>query len=290
MLARATSILKKPLETFRLLSYTKPQTLAITQHHRLHPTKKTRYFIVPLPIKTPTQQLINLPTTAPTSQRAVVSKNYSIAVFYGEGIKTTDITVDFVVRTSPTISTTKAPFPMQKQKNFSIKNNYINPSDPAVVALVARVGVDQDILTTAARMYEFVLGYLTYGNVTDGLYSYRDAIKMRTVDCGGFCTLLASLLGNVGIESRLVVGFLATPKKNASLIMHVWLEIVLPDRTTFPLDPSVDWRRRKGQSTRWGGFGFVGSDRIVFSYGADHTITIGESSCVVPFFQQPTLI
>ncbi|MBI2641154.1 transglutaminase domain-containing protein, partial [Candidatus Roizmanbacteria bacterium] len=120
-------------------------------------------------------------------------------------------------------------------------------------------------------------------------------------DCGGFSTFLASLLQSIGIPSRLVVGFLiieSVLKRISSMFhvprftfhdlsMHAWLEVLLPNNSWFPLDPSIEWRRANSLTKREGGFGFIPADRLVVSFGQDFTLNIQGETYRVDLLQNP---
>ena len=186
-------------------------------------------------------------------------------------------------------------------KIFLTPNRFINGNDPKIKSLAKKVlGQETNLLKMVKKLYDFTLEYLTYGKPIDGLYPYSQALKKIT-DCGGFSTFLASLLQSKNIPSRLVVGFLI--KKNVikdllntfhvlsytfdDLFMHAWLEILLPDGSFFPLDPSIEWKRKKGQTQRQGGFGFIPADHLVTSYGCDFELKIKGKNYKIDLLQKP---
>jgi len=110
-------------------------------------------------------------------------------------------------------------------------------------------------------------------------------------DCGGFSTFLASLLQTVNIPSRLVVGFLI--KKdwvsriltfNFSLLtfnflkIHAWLEVMLPNKSWFPIDASTSK------------FGQIPANRLVTSFGCDFNIKINNSNYQIDLLQKPVYL
>lgn len=159
-------------------------------------------------------------------------------------------------------------------------------------------------LAIIRKQYDFTLDYLTYGNPIDGLHSYKQAMSERITDCGGFSTYLAHLLHNQNITSRLVVGFLL--KQNFlskildtldsrlltldSLSMHAWLEAKLPDGSWFPLDSSIEWRRKNNLTKREGGFGYLPADRLVTSFGQDFKLNINGRIYQVDILQKPVYL
>lgn len=124
---------------------------------------------------------------------------------------------------------------------------------------------------------------LTYASPIPGLYSAREAIETKKVDCGGFDTLFVSLCLACGIPARVVCGFWT----EAEQAMHAWAEAMLPDGTWIPVDPSIEWLRARGRTKRPGEVGYTGSDRVIYSYGCDLPLTIDEETTVVAILQTP---
>lgn len=131
------------------------------------------------------------------------------------------------------------------------------------------------------RCYHYVVRVLRYGNPILELYSVRDALRLEAVDCGGFSTMVAALLLARSIPARLNVGFLS----GASGGMHAWLEARLSGGAWLPLDPSLDNLRRAGRTQRSGGYGYVGSDHVVCSFGSDVPIEISSGRYRVALLQ-----
>lgn len=184
-------------------------------------------------------------------------------------------------------------------------NSLINGKDKTIINITKKIiGTEKRIDIIAKKLYIFTLEYLTYGKPIEGLYPYSQALKERVTDCGGFSTFLLSLFQSVGIHGRLVVGFIVKESIYSKLfsnfefctlnfeflIMHAWLEILLPDNSWFPMDPSVEWKRNKGLSKRKGGFGFIPADRLVVSYGEDFSINIKDKLYQIDIFQNPIFI
>lgn len=192
---------------------------------------------------------------------------------------------------------------------FNTPDRFINGEDAKIKKLSqSLIKKEQNVFKIAHSFYDFILDYLSYGNPTEGLYRHTQALEEKVTDCGGFSTLLLSLFQSMRIPGRLVVGFLV--KENIihkllstfnlftksdlvslltfnSFIMHAWIEILLPDNTWFPLDPSVEWRRNHNQSKRNGGFGKIPADRLVTSFGQDFTITIDGKKYRIDLLQLP---
>lgn len=184
-------------------------------------------------------------------------------------------------------------------------NLFINGKDPKIVKLSQSLIKKEQNVSMAARIfYDFVLNYLSYGNPIEGLYPYTQALKEKVTDCGGFSTLLLSLFQSIGIPGRLVVGFLLKENLtqkilstfNLSLLtfnsffIHAWCEILLPDNSWFPMDPSVEWRKKHNQSKRTGGFGEIPADRLVTSFGQNFKITIDDKKYMIDLLQLPVYL
>ncbi len=126
----------------------------------------------------------------------------------------------------------------------------------------------------------------------------------RITDCGGYSTFLMSLLQSAGIPTRLVSGFIIKDNLYTKLLsgfelgtwnfellfMHAWLEAQLPDKSWFPMDPAVEWRRLHGLTTRAGGFGFIPADRLVISYGHNFSIKLKDKTYRIDLLQKPIFI
>ncbi|MGB9883283.1 MAG: transglutaminase-like domain-containing protein [Microgenomates group bacterium] len=190
-------------------------------------------------------------------------------------------------------------------KIYLTPNRFINGEDPKIKKLAKTiVGKEKNLKKIIEKLYYFTLSYLTYGKPTDGLYSYKQALTEKITDCGGFSTFLASLLQSQGIPCRLVVGFIVSNniwKKILSMLdvrslmfhdlfMHVWLEVLLPDGSWFPLDSSIEWRRNKRLTKKQGGFGYIPTDRLVTSFGCDFKIKINNKNYQIDLLQKPNLL
>jgi len=232
--------------------------------------------------------------------------------------------INFTVKPFPFKSSINPKFTLSSYQKTKIPkiyltpNQFINGKDTKIKSLAKKV-LDQEknLLTVVKKLYDFTLEYLTYGKPIDGLYPYSQALNEKITDCGGFSTFLASLLQSQNIPSRLVVGFLIKRRSFLKeilsivnlpklifkfqklevrwltlddLLIHAWLEILLPDGSFFPLDPSIEWRRKKGKTQRQGGFGFITADRLVVSYGCDFDLNINGKNYKIDLLQKPLLV
>lgn len=171
-------------------------------------------------------------------------------------------------------------------------DRYLNGSDERIRQLSSSIlGSENNLERIVKRLYGYTVENLNYGNPIRGLYTFRDALNKKVVDCGGFASLLGSLLKSVGVPSRVVVGFwLDSYKGRADKKMHAWLEILLPDGVWLTLDPAVEHLRRHGRSKRVGGFGVIGNDRIIFSYGSEITFKIANQDLTLDILQNPVIL
>ncbi len=196
-------------------------------------------------------------------------------------------------------------FKINEYSRITNPDRFINGKDVQIQRLAKKiVGEEKSLAKTIKNIYRFVLTYLTYGKPNKALYTYKQALRERTTDCGGFSTLLLSLLQSVNIPSRLVVGYLLRPSLSKlfltklridsltfrSLSMHVWVEILLPDDSWFPLDPSIEWQRVNNFTSSQGDFGIIPDDRLVLSYGEDFDLNIGTKNYKIDLFQSPVYI
>lgn len=197
-------------------------------------------------------------------------------------------------------------FSLNNYKSFLLTSNkFIDGFDKQVMKM-AKDSLKKEVklLAVAKNLYDFSISYLNYGSPILGLYPYWQGLKEKTTDCGGFSTFLLSLFQSVGIPGRIVVGFIIKnnfvknllsrfkicPLNFKMLLMHAWLEILLPDNAWFPMDPSIEWRRNHGQTKRKGGFGFIPDDRLVVTMGEDFKIKIDNKNYYVDIFQHPVYL
>jgi len=232
--------------------------------------------------------------------------------------------INFTVKPFPFKSSINPKFTLSSYQKTKIPkiyltpNQFINGKDTKIKSLAKKVlGQETNLLTVVKKLYDFTLEYLTYGKPIEGLYPYSQALNEKITDCGGFSTFLSSLLQSQNIPSRLVVGFLIKRRSFLKeilsivnlpklifkfkklevrwltlddLLIHAWLEILLPDGSFFPLDPSIEWRRKKGKTKRQGGFGFIPADRLVTSYGCDFDLNINGKNYIIYLLQKPILL
>lgn len=138
----------------------------------------------------------------------------------------------------------------------------------------------------ARRCFDWVVGYLIYDNPIRGLYTSRQALVDRRVDCGGFSTLYVALLRSLGIPARCVFGWAMRSRGG----YHAWAEYFDKSKKQWILaDPSV---AHLGSRTKLdAGFGFINDPRIAVSIGEDIELA-GASGFhwIVPLLQAPVVV
>ena len=270
------------------------------------PKKRGKHLIFSLPQTNHYHKISNL-ILAPSGCKTIVDKRWGnkLALFtLNDVIKEIKITFQYNpnsikrnIDVNYKINDYKKSFLEQHQFLLS-PNRFINGEDVSLRRLSESIiSGEKNLMNIINRFYRFTLDYLNYGKPIEGLYTYKQAMEERITDCGGFSTFLASLLQAVNIPSRLVVGYLI--KKNfitkissisKFLSMHAWLEALLPNRSWFPLDPSIEWRRRRGLTERKGGFGYTPADRLVTSFGCDFKININNKNYQIDLLQNPVYL
>ncbi len=295
----------------------KPQRWQVTYSVDLinnGPTDQPVSLILPVPRSISSQKLESQPTfsTPPTSTELdnVYANQYAV---WALSLKpkqqitiseTINITTNPVKHALPSGMTLASYVGKPRVEHYCKPNRFIEPNNLQIQKLAANLssGVS-DLAKIIESFNQYLLDNLTYGNPIPGLYRAQDAIRslasLGTVgvptDCGGYDTLLVSMLNTCGIPARIVSGFWLRPSTNYSLQtttsppMHAWVEILLPDGSWLPADPSVEQLRRFGRSKKIGGLGELGSDRLITSVGCDLTLDVGGQKLPVDILQCPLL-
>lgn len=168
-------------------------------------------------------------------------------------------------------------------KIYTSPNKYILSKNERIIKIANDVtkGSD-DVQNKIKEINKYVVNNLTYGKPISGLYSATDALDNECVDCGGFASLMVSLCRAIGIPARTVFGFRLPYKDND---MHAWVEILLPDGTWMPADPSIEHLFKKNRSRLSGKLGFIGSDRVNMSVGSDMLIKTSDDMKKIDILQ-----
>jgi hypothetical protein len=289
---RLKNYLSIPLEWLKLLPRTKKQDYLIHRAVNIE-NKDFKYCLVPLPTNTNGQQILGPVKLIPKPAIMLQTKNYNVAVYKRAELRDRFIVMEALVERYPVVAKISKNIVRNSYHTtyFSEGNQYIDPTDLQIEQIAQAIFSDTDqVVTLTKEAFNYVVSELNYGSSTTGLYTYKDALRKKEVDCGGFATLLISLLGAARIPARLAVGFLKTTARYNNLSMHVWVEVLLPDGSVYPIDAANHWRRNRGKTSRWGGLGYISSDHLVFSYGEAQSLNIEGVEYQFPLLQEPIFI
>lgn len=171
-------------------------------------------------------------------------------------------------------------------KQFLRPNRFVQSDDKTIISLAENLTkncvLDEE---KARRCFDFVANYLTYANPIRGLYSSLQALTDRGVDCGGFSTLLVSLLRAVKIPARCVFGWAIQSKFG----YHAWAEYYDRQKEVWiSADPSVTHLKKKTKLDA--GLGFINDDRVTLSVGEDIDLVGERIKWTTPLLQSPVIV
>ncbi|MFA5829074.1 MAG: transglutaminase domain-containing protein [Candidatus Gracilibacteria bacterium] len=262
---------------------------------------KNFYLILPIPSNCESQKLKSEIKTNPISggifQDSLYENKYTFWQIDLGNHEVKKFEEEFTIEVSPAS-------PSIKKHHFTLKdylkcdpdlyslytspNNFVSGEDAAIKSFALDIKKNTtDVFKIAQKINEFVISFLEYKNPILDLYSYKQALKTRQVDCGGFDALFVSLCQACGIPARVVSGFLAGYKNNS---MHAWAEFMLPNGVWVPVDPSMEQLFGLGKTKKSGRFGYVGSDRVIFSYGCDMPLIVDDLKIRAPILQNPIIV
>jgi transglutaminase-like putative cysteine protease len=275
--------------------------------------KKNYQFFFTLP-QTESLSFFSLPATNQyqTIDNLKINPSYDTLIKdkrWGNKIVVNGNSISFIHRPKAVSQEVPEKFSLKdSQKNFrqTAVDQFINGQDKKIVFLAEKVvNQEKNLRKVIKKLYNFTLEYLSYGKPYEGLYSYKQALEEKVTDCGGFSTLLISLFQSLDLPSRLVVGYQLKPGLIKSLLSqthiispifaltfrslypHVWVELMLPDRSWFPLDASTEWKRTHQLTSSQAGFGFIPADRLVTSYGENFQLDIKGKKYKIDLLQKP---
>lgn len=253
--------------------------------------------IVPVPFSTDRQTLltdVSFQPNNPVIQRDELYGNpYSYLDVELKPFAKLIFSEKFNVRVSPALPLRKKRYSfdqyteknLKRVKIFMAPNHFIDSQDERIMALASDIrGDGDDVVMTAKAIYKYVITRLDYKNPILGLYTSRQAFEQKEVDCGGFSSLFVAMSIACGIPARIVSGFLAGYKTNS---MHAWAEFMLPDGRWIPIDAAIEQEFSRGKTRVSGKFGFVGSDRVVFSHGCEIPVMIRGKKVFLDILQNP---
>ena len=266
--------------------------------------------ILPIPPKTTTQMIENEPVfSIPPTTIATENKygnRYAVWSLDLSAKQTKEIKMSLGITIAPVQLTDalksidlSSDYTSDEAKKYLTGNRYIEPTDSRIKEIASEIVTKNKTLATVVNACnDHVVKTLKYGNPIPGLYSASQALSEPLVDCGGYDTLLVSLLNACGVPARIVSGFWLSTPQQLSVIgywlsvtpeMHAWVEILLPDGSWLPADPSVEQLRKQKRSKKIGALGKIGSDRIIASFGCDMLIQVGGRTTPIGILQTPTI-
>ena len=289
LFSRIASFLRNPARTRRRLHCI--QQVTVTLPEKMN--SEFLWLVCPLPAATSTQEIDGAPvyTVPPTELKTDPTYGNRYATWRLSGAPGSSITITgthtVIVRpTHLTLSAYDTTVFNESTDSIYLQNTAHLSSGDARIQEVANA-ISRREPTVAERVRacnEYVKSRLTYGAPIPGLYSATQALELPAVDCGGYATLLVSLLIACGIPARIVSGFWLDGGKNT---MHAWAEAQVAPGVWLPLDPSVESLRHAGRSKKIAAPGEIGSDRLRLSVGCDITVTAGETAYVTDILQCP---
>lgn len=173
----------------------------------------------------------------------------------------------------------------KKYQTYIQPDAFLNSNISEISKIANALGIkDFGVIAVARKLYNYVVSRLDYGNQQIPLCSAKEAISANKCDCGGFSSLLGALLKYFGIPCRIVSGFWAGKPEND---MHVWLEFLMPDNSWISVDAATGMLAPKYRTKKMGGFGLLGSDRIITSVGQDIKLEMGSRKVSTDILQCP---
>ncbi|KKQ86317.1 MAG: hypothetical protein A3I88_01030 [Candidatus Portnoybacteria bacterium RIFCSPLOWO2_12_FULL_39_9] len=295
------AILRRIQKKFSRPFDTRPQTYEVNYEVSVKNTsssKKELNLILPIPPQTPNQQRqsdIKLwPKGTVVKKDKLFGNQYVLWQINFKPQESRLYQLSFKVLILPAAADLKKNYLMneykkisQKAEKFLAASPHLQSDNPRIKNLAEKIKRrEKNVLTIIKNLNQYVISHLSYGRPIQGLYSALEALDNKITDCGGFSSLFVSLCLALGIPARIISGFWAGWPKNT---MHAWLEIMLPDGRWIPADPSVEFLARQNRTKKSGRLGFIGSDRIIFSFGCDIPIEIGNKTVVIDILQNPFL-
>ncbi len=280
---------RKISEKLKFPFYTREQVYSVKYRVRVvndSAVKRDYQLVLPIPQETHYQTIIKQPIFEPANFVFLKDNAYgnSAALFRdavdAQGYR--DSVINFEVKVIPRVTSIRDDLfksHLCKHVNFTVNSNDYHEFD-------CKKEFD-DVLDKLRCLNDKVVEKLDYGNPIPGLYTALQALSLEKVDCGGFDSLLGALAFHNGMEARIVSGFWAGYDTSA---MHAWLEVKLPDGRVVPLDPSVEHLAKQGRTKKSGAFGYLGSDRIVFSFGCCLPFIINGQEIKIDLLQHPYLL
>jgi hypothetical protein len=203
--------------------------------------------------------------------------------------ETVSVSYDAIICTAPVYSKSYKNSLADYTDTLTTNSLSIDHTDPKIAELCKSLNVHTmtDVSKIIKTISRYIMEHLEYGDAIDGLYTSRDAIGRKKVDCGGFSTLFCALARASGIPARVVSGFFVSTVQIHNT-MHAWAEYQLPNGVWIPVDLDIEqlWKQRR--THKFASASYIGSDRIVTGIGCDFVINIKGGRLDIPIFQHAT--
>jgi hypothetical protein len=122
-------------------------------------------------------------------------------------------------------------------KAYTSSNEFTPAAEADVAAAVrANGGREANPYTRARRLYDFVLGRMSYA-AAEKYVSAQDGLSSRKGDSYTYATLYVALLRNARVPARTIAGYIIGESGFARL--HFWTEFYLPNFGWVPADPAL---------------------------------------------------
>jgi transglutaminase-like putative cysteine protease len=122
-------------------------------------------------------------------------------------------------------------------KAYTTSNAFTPAADVDIVlAVKANGGQEPNPYTRARRLYDFVLGRMSY-SAAEKYTPARGGLRNRKGDSYTYATLYVAMLRNAGIPSRTIGGYIISESNIAH--PHFWAEFYLPNFGWVPADPAL---------------------------------------------------
>ena len=143
------------------------------------------------------------------------------------------------------------------------KGGYIAPSNTDIKAIADALWGEAggDMVDYARRCHLWTAKNMIYGNPYTGLHAVKELMRIKTGDCGNYCSVFISLLRAKGIPSRHVV--MISPNKSEK---HIMAEFYVPGYGWIPADPTSESKNPFRDTTPIYFGRFVGK-YVVLSFG-----------------------
>jgi len=257
--------------------------------------KKEFFLVLPVPSNTKYQSILNSINFFPQIDGQREDLKYGNKyVFWKMNLKAQEnfvVQENFSIKVNPRVEIMEKGLKLQdyeeetKNQIYKEKNNFLNLENKDIQDLADEIIRDEDrIDQILQKINNYLIANFKYGDPISGLYSAKDALNRKCVDCGGFSSLFASLCILKGIPVRILSGFWAGYKNNT---MHAWPEILLPNEKWVPADPAIEYLYQQEKTLKLGSLNNTGSDRIVFSQACDIPIILDNKEFRVSILQHP---